>query len=202
MDDYSNIHSSTIDISEINKESFRYPSYIVNYLIDKYNHNKYPNSKQIEEIAARTQLHNKQIYAWFQERRVKFNHTKPARFSTHIDYLIDNYNRDKYPSAENIKKMSEMTHMTEKQIYTWFQERRVKLKHTKPTRFSQRSINYLIEKYNQNIYPNGEEIKLMSQFTKLTEVIFFCSKFFVFFLNYFLFVVLETSVYLVSGKKS
>jgi len=111
--------------------------------------------------------------------------------------------RNKYPSAENIKKMSEMTHMTEKQIYTWFQERRVKLKHTKPTRFSQRSINYLIEKYNQNIYPNAEEIKLMSQFTKLTEVIkkFFFLNLISNFINFF-FIYLETSVYLVSRKES
>lgn len=106
----------------------------------------------------------------FQKRQDKFNHSKPSsRFSPHNNYLIEHYNRNKYPSSDEIKQMAQVTQLKEKQIYTWFQERRVKLKHTRPTRFSTRSINFLKERYNQNIYPSSEDIKQMSQFTKLTE---------------------------------
>lgn len=59
--------------------------------------------------------------AWFAERRVKFNHTKPTRFSSHSDYLVARYNMNKYPTAEEIKQMAQVTQLTEKQVstYSW-----------------------------------------------------------------------------------
>ena len=47
---------------------------------------------------------------------MKFNHTKPTRFSSHVEYLVTRYNLKKYPTSEEIKEISEMTQLTEKQV--------------------------------------------------------------------------------------
>jgi len=93
-------------------KSIKYPIYVVNHLTKEYNIDRYPTSKKIKEIAIETKLNIMQVNKWFTDRRSKLKNTKSNRIPTHaVNQFIKLYNRNKYPSQDEIKQLEQETNV-------------------------------------------------------------------------------------------
>ena len=114
------------DLVKTMKKNF--PSEIIAYLDMKYQENKFPNYEQRRIMSMVTGLKEKQIQSWFEKRRVRLRHVKPKqRFSQDtVDYLNEIFKTNRNPNLDERNRISEVTHLTEKQIQMWFFNRRLK----------------------------------------------------------------------------
>ena len=85
-----------------------------------------------------------------------------------VDLLVKAYEENTYPENDKIQELVATTNLATQQIYTWFNDRRKKLKQTRPNKHPPHVIDYLVSNYEQNMYPTGEEIDRMALYTRLT----------------------------------
>ena len=85
-----------------------------------------------------------------------------------MDLLVKTYEENPYPESDKILELVSATNLATQQIYTWFNDRRKKLKQTRPNKHPQHVIDYLVSNYEQNQYPGSEEIDRMALYTRLT----------------------------------
>ncbi len=107
------------------------PEEAIKYLIEKYAVNKYPNSEQIRQMSVESNVGTEQIFNWFRTRRQRLKETKKTKYSTEvINYMIQKFNMNFYPSSFEFQQMSVETGLTVKQVNQWFSDRRFKFNHT------------------------------------------------------------------------
>lgn len=141
------------------------------YLVSKYKENRYPDSNEIQKIAAHTKLTRDQVFMWFKDMRRKYHHTNPNKFNSNIvDILVNYYNLNSYPTVDEVEEMSAKTNLTRQQIVQWFQDRRYRTNQTKRrSRYSREVISLMRRKFQSVQYPTNAEIREMSKKTKLTH---------------------------------
>jgi len=171
-------------------KSNKYSPQLVNYLTECYNRNENPSKDDIMFMSFDTNLTTNQITQWFNDHRHKQNRTvkniqvitnnstvesivvkkkRSAKYPKHVvDYLIKEYDANKYPEAPKIQEIVAATNLATQQIYTWFNDRRKKFKQTTPNKFPSHVIDYLVQNYEQVAYPSSEEIEKMALCTRLT----------------------------------
>ena len=87
-----------------------------------------------------------------------------------LEYLVTKYKENKYPTAEEIYKISLDTHLTAKKVKTWFDSTRFKLKHSKRTfHMNKIQIDFLTNKLAINNNPSSRDIEVMACQINLTE---------------------------------
>jgi len=87
-----------------------------------------------------------------------------------LEHLVAKYKENKYPTAEEIYKISLDTHLTAKKVKTWFDSTRFKLKHSKKTfHMNKNHIDFLMKKLAANNNPSSREIETMAMQINLTE---------------------------------
>jgi hypothetical protein len=145
------------------------PEHVTNYLIEYYNKSKNPIRAEIEEMAIQTHLTTEKITNWFKRRRIQLKETKPNTLSEQIvKYLTDKYALNKYPTSDEIKQMCMEINISNEQCFNWFRTRRQRLKDTRSNKYSTEVVNYMIQKFNNEIYPNTEQIQQIAIDTNLT----------------------------------
>jgi len=145
------------------------PEHITNYLIEKYNKCKNPVRAEIEEMTIQTHLTTEKITNWFKRRRIQLKETKPNTLSDEIvKYLTDKYALNKYPAADEIKQICSEINISSEQCFNWFKTRRQRLKDTRSTKYPPEIVNYMIQKFNNEIYPNTEQVQQIASDTNLT----------------------------------
>jgi len=83
-------------------------------------------------MASDTKLTYQQVKQWFNNRRAKLGHVKPKKFpSETIEYLKKLYEKTKYPSDSDFRKIVSATKLDIKQAKKWFFSTRYKLGETK-----------------------------------------------------------------------
>lgn len=76
-----NQEASTIETVKLKKKKkgakkFNFPNKSVDFLVQNYNQNKFPDSTEIKAIANETNLTSQQVNKWFRDRRHKLEDTK------------------------------------------------------------------------------------------------------------------------------
>ena len=103
----------------------------IKYLIEKYAINKYPNSEEIQQMSLESNVGTEQIFNWFRTRRQRLRETKKTKYTTEvINYMIQKFNINCYPTSIECQQISTETGLTSKQVSQWFSDRRFKLNHT------------------------------------------------------------------------
>ena len=84
-------------------------------------------------MASDTKLTFQQVQRWFNIRRKKLGHAKPKpNFPPEtVKYLKKFYEKKKYPSDSDYRKILSATKLDFKQVGQWFKSRRYKLSKTK-----------------------------------------------------------------------
>ena len=106
-----------------------FPQQVVDYLNEKFNANNYPNATEIETMVNDTGLTKRQINQWFNDKRYRSNRTKSNKYPEHvINYLIEKFTLNNYPTTEEKHKIALDTKLTTQQVNKWFEDRRYKSK--------------------------------------------------------------------------
>lgn len=97
----------------------------------KYEENKFPTRKEMEELADELQLRYNQVYLWFDRNRLKNGHVKSRKkrvFQENLAILNEEFQKSKNPSYESKKKIARLTNLTVAQVTQWFFRQKYKSK--------------------------------------------------------------------------
>ena len=123
-------------------------------MIKKYKENSRPDRTQIEAICLHTKLNHSQISDWFNKRRSNLYETQQRiRISEkNIKVLKREYEKDRFPTAEKQKQISNDLKLEFKTVNGWFKYTRQKLGHTEKEfkRLDKNDVNYMIKKYEMS----------------------------------------------------
>lgn len=159
------------------------------YLQSKYQLNKYPSTQEMKQMAKETELKYSKIYYWFSEERARNNEMKSKKYSDDVlEILEEQFEKDNCPTREIKMKLVKKTKLTYSQVDAWFRNKckRIKLKKNSKTKreegktanLTKDQLEFLLEKYHKDMYPDEEEINDMASELNLSyEKIFnwFCS---------------------------
>lgn len=106
------------------------PEEALKYLTEKYSNNKYPNADQIQQMSSEIHLTTEQIFNWFRSRRQRLKETRKTKYPPEIiNYMMQKFNINYYPSAAELQQIANDTSLSVKQVNQWFSDRRYKLNH-------------------------------------------------------------------------
>ena len=100
----------------------------IDFLIKVFKLNPYPNSSQIAGYSTCTNMTNRQIYAWFNRHRQKFNpwSLENKNIDFYILYLKKQYENNNYPSRKSRQEYSQFLCVDYKYVNDWFKLQRIK----------------------------------------------------------------------------
>jgi hypothetical protein len=104
--------------------------YVVDYLIRKFNQNSKPYKKEMYKIASKTKCTYQQILKWYSDERYKMYRSRYFPAKT-IKFLLEEYEKQRYPSPDMIQIFANKLNLTKKQIARWFNKKRYKNSHVK-----------------------------------------------------------------------
>jgi len=156
----------------------------ISYLDKKFQKNQRPTQNEIKLITSNTILTNKQVSNWFLNKRLnekkilqpenKNKITKYQFENTKKEYLLNEYDRNKYPSKQTLERISLEINVTQKQVETWFKNKRHQLDDKKSSRFSLKNLSItarelLFKEFEKNKYPNDVTLKCIAEQVCLTQ---------------------------------
>ncbi len=156
----------------------------ISYLDKKFQKNQRPTQNEIKLITSNTILTNKQVSNWFLNKRLnekkilqpenKNKITKYQFENTKKEYLLNEYDRNKYPSKQTLERISLEINLTPKQVETWFKNKRHQLDDKKSSRFSLKNLSItarelLFKEFEKNKYPNDVTLKCIAEQVCLTQ---------------------------------
>jgi hypothetical protein len=156
----------------------------ISYLNKKFLKNQRPNQDEIKIITSNTILTNKQVSNWFLNKRLDEkkilqpkNKTTITKFqfeNTKKEYLLNEYDKNKYPNKQTLERISLEINLTPKQVETWFKNKRHQLDDKKSSRFSLKNLSItsrelLFKEFEKNKYPNDVTLKCIAEQVCLTQ---------------------------------
>ncbi|KAF9022615.1 hypothetical protein BDZ89DRAFT_1070551 [Hymenopellis radicata] len=172
----------------------RIPAVVIRALEARYNDNYYPTRDELEQMSQELGESYNRIYNWFYKRREKerqmvkaagieshplLEHLRP-RFSTAVTAALEaKYVKHRYPTYEELEKMSQKLGEGHVRVYAWFHKRRLTerklMKSTgmeeqpgefrvAPNRLDLRPYWPRLEvMFRQDLYPTVAKIKLLAE---------------------------------------
>lgn len=111
-------------------------------------------------LILKTKLTKQQILRWFQTRRKRNKETKQTKHPKHVvDHLIIEYNKNNQPEKLEQERIASETKLMVKQVNSWFMGRRLLLNETNCSKHPEHFTNYLVTKYELNIYPERVDME-------------------------------------------
>ena len=98
------------------------------YLFKEFEKNKYPNDLTLQSIGEHVCLTQKQVKAWFKNKRYALEHFEEqnyATFSPHsIELLLKQFQINNSPDCETIEKIAKQLNTSLEKIRMWFLHRK------------------------------------------------------------------------------
>ena len=143
-------------------------------LLKEYENNRYPSEETINELVLKSNLSQIQIKRWFNRTRYKLNKTNRnyqlANFKTK-QFLLNEYEKNKYPDSKTIERLALETNLSTKKVYNWFRTQRseLKLKIFFKNNNNSDMKQVLLKEYNKNKFPNEQTVKKLAAKLNLTS---------------------------------
>lgn len=120
-------------------------------------------------LILKTKLTKQQILQWFQSRRKNNKETKQTKHPMHIiDHLKMEYNKNNQPDKIEQERIASETKLIVKQVNSWFMHRRLLLNETNSFKHPEHITDYLVTKYELNIYPERVDMEKMANEIQIT----------------------------------
>jgi hypothetical protein len=114
-------------LNETNRNYLLTNSKMKQLLLNEFKINKYPDSKTIERLALETNLSTKKVYNWFRTQRSELKlkiFFKNNNNSDMKQVLLKEYNKNKFPNEQTVKKLAAKLNLTSAQVKRWFNNTR------------------------------------------------------------------------------
>ncbi|KAF9022590.1 hypothetical protein BDZ89DRAFT_1070525 [Hymenopellis radicata] len=172
----------------------RIPAVVIRALEARYNDNYYPTRDELEQMSQELGESYNRIYNWFFKRREKerqmvktagieshplLENLRP-RLSTAVTAALEaNYVKNRYPTYEELVKMSQKLRESYDRVYAWYHKRRLRERKLRkstgreerpgefrvaPNRLDLRPYWPRLEvMFRQDLYPTVAKIKLLAE---------------------------------------